>query len=270
MGKKWMIILIVLAAGIIVAVGALGIGKSKKTQTTPAPTAEAVSSFSSSEKVTEAAVSAISAEAIGEKTTGDNVYKVTLINNTQRIITGVTVKDLTESEYPANMRKDGDVFQPNEKRDLYFDATESVKKTEELNRDSSYSDEEKVEPDYTLKVTFDAGKSYELHSFPFGDISEGQLCYDEQEDVCYLTYTSLKSGERVSTLEQEKQRKALAAQNESATVNEGASDGTDTQEDPSYESNPSYEEPTGDTPQEETPSFSVDEQDTYGGDNNTY
>ena len=270
MGKKWMIILIVLAAGIIVAVGALGIGKSKKTQTTPAPTAEAVSSFSSSEKVTEAAVSAISAEAIGEKTTGDNVYKVTLINNTQRIITGVTVKDLTESEYPANMLKDGDVFQPNEKRDLYFDATESVKKTEELNSDSSYSDEEKVEPDYTLKVTFDAGKSYELHSFPFGDISEGQLCYDEQEDVCYLTYTSLKSGERVSTLEQEKQRKALAAQNESATVNEGASDGTDTQEDPSYESNPSYEEPTGDTPQEETPSFSVDEQDTYGGDNNTY
>ncbi|HCE78123.1 MAG TPA: hypothetical protein DEP61_04470, partial [Lachnospiraceae bacterium] len=115
-----------------------------------------------------------------------------------------------------------------------------------------------------------AGKSYELHSFPFGDISEGQLCYDEQEDVCYLTYTSLKSGESVSTLEQEKQLKVLAAQNESATVNEGGSDGTDTQENPSYESDPSYEEPTGDTPQEETPSFSEDEQDTYGGENSTY
>ena len=30
MGKKWMIILIVLTAGIVVAVGALGIGKNKK------------------------------------------------------------------------------------------------------------------------------------------------------------------------------------------------------------------------------------------------
>ena len=44
MGKKWMIILIVLTAGIVVAVGALGIGKNKKkTQMTPAPTEEAVS-----------------------------------------------------------------------------------------------------------------------------------------------------------------------------------------------------------------------------------
>ena len=53
----------------------------------------------------------------------------------------------------------------------------------------------------TFKLTLKMTSTAELHAFPFEDIEKGEICYED--DVAYLTYTSVASKEELNTKEAE-------------------------------------------------------------------
>lgn len=75
-----------------------------------------------------------------------------------------------------------DVYEVGEKRYLFYDAEGEG---------------------YDLWINMVGDWHYTLHDFPFGDIEAGELRYDYDNDVMYVTYTSVSAQEEVSTLESE-------------------------------------------------------------------
>ena len=77
-------------------------------------------------------------KTIGEKPEEDTegVFSVKLKNLTGKVITGVTVKNEKDEEYPDNFLKEEDKFEADEERVLWFDPSAKDKADEE-NKDSS-------------------------------------------------------------------------------------------------------------------------------------
>ena len=145
-------------------------------------------------------------KTIGEKAEGENVFAVKLTNSTEKDITGIAVKGSKEDEYPENMLEEGDVFVQGEKRILYYDAAAVI----EANKAENEVDENRplIRPIYNIQVTFADETVQELHSFPFGDAEEAEVC--QGEEVLYITYTSLAEGTEFNTEEAELMEKQLA------------------------------------------------------------
>lgn len=132
----------------------------------------------------------------------DSEFQVKLTNSTTKNVTGVSVKSSDEAEYPANMLKESDVFKDKESRLLCYTAPKAA----ETPADAKATDKV-LEPAYDIQLTFEDGTTAVLHSFPFGDIEEGEIC---MEDVAYLKYTSVASKEKVDTKGAEQAVKAQA------------------------------------------------------------
>ena len=132
----------------------------------------------------------------------DSEFQVKLTNSTAKNITGVSVKSSDEAEYPANMLKESDVFEDKESRLLCYTAPKAA----EAPADAKATDKV-LEPAYDIQLTFEDGTTAVLHSFPFGDVEEGEIC---MEDVVYLKYTSVASKEKVDTKGAEQAVKAQA------------------------------------------------------------
>ena len=132
----------------------------------------------------------------------DSEFQVKLTNSTAKNITGISVKSSDEAEYPANMLKEADVFEDKESRLLCYTAPKAA----EVSADVKATDKV-LEPAYDIQLTFEDGTTAVLHSFPFGDIEEGEIC---MEDVAYLKYTSVASKEKVDTKGAEQAVKAQA------------------------------------------------------------
>lgn len=132
----------------------------------------------------------------------DSEFQVKLTNSTAKNITGVSVKSSDEAEYPANMLKESDVFEDKESRLLCYTAPKAA----EAPADAKATDKV-LEPAYDIQLTFEDGTTAVLHSFPFGDVEEGEIC---MEDVAYLKYTSVASKEKVDTKGAEQAVKAQA------------------------------------------------------------
>ena len=142
-------------------------------------------------------------KTIGEKPEEDTegVFSVKLKNLTGKVITGVTVKNEKDEEYPDNFLKEEDKFEADEERVLWFDPSAKDKADEE-NKDSSNDtkettdteetktedaktdekaegedkdDAEKEIPKYNIQLTFEDGTTAEIHTFPFGDTEEAEL-----------------------------------------------------------------------------------------------
>lgn len=149
---------------------------------------------------------------IGEEVKGDNVYKVTLVNDTGKDIKNFSIKTGTMEDFGENMLKEDDPFAAKEERVLYYDATDAIKENEEAQKDS----EMQTTPDYTIQLVFEDDAAVELHSFPFGDVKKAKIKIEES--IAYIEYTSIEQDKKVSTLESEKKIKqdqeaaALAAQ----------------------------------------------------------
>jgi hypothetical protein len=146
-------------------------------------------------------------KTIGEKT--EEAFEVKFENNTGKKITGFSVK-LTEDEtYPENMMTNGDVFADGEERILYYKQPDK----EEVQTDTTQLDQTfEMNQGYNIELTFEDGTKAELHAFPFGDIEEGKILFDTNENIAYIEYDSVSTKEKVSTQEAEINTKKLAEQ----------------------------------------------------------
>ena len=133
-------------------------------------------------------------------------FKVEIKNATGKTIKGIAIKQTDEESYPENMLEDGDVFTDQESRNLYYKAPEDTTKeteenTEDMAAESEKAQEKELEQGYDIQLTFEDDSTAELHAFPFEDIEKGEICYED--DVAYLTYTSVASKEELNTKEAE-------------------------------------------------------------------
>ena len=104
------------------------------------------------------------------------------------------------------MLEDGDVFTDQESRNLYYKVPEqstevSEESAEDTAVESEGTQEKELEQGYDIQLTFEDDSTAELHAFPFEDIEKGEICYED--DVAYLTYTSVASKEELNTKEAE-------------------------------------------------------------------
>ena len=135
---------------------------------------------------------------IGEEAEGENILTAKIKNGTGMDITGVSVKYPSLEEYPGSMLPGDEVFADGETRILYYDSTDALEadaaeKTDPEDKDGNI--------DYTIELTFD-DETAVLHNFPFGDAEEIEI--HAKEDVVYLTYRSIATGEPVTTEEAER------------------------------------------------------------------
>lgn len=197
-------------------------------------------------------------KTIGEKPEEDTegVFSVKLKNLTGKVITGVTVKNEKDEEYPDNFLKEEDKFEADEERVLWFDPNAKDKADEE-NKDSSddtkettdteetktedaktdekaegedKDDAEKEIPKYNIQLTFEDGTTAEIHTFPFGDTEEAELHLEGE--VAYIVFDSKDLKKSVNTKETEQ---ALAPKPTEAPAQQTSSQTEDYSYDYSYD-----------------------------------
>lgn len=144
---------------------------------------------------------------IGNEADGENIYKVVLENKTGKDIVGFSIKDSSMTEFPANMLEENDVFENDEKRNLFYDATSAIEAVENQATEED-SSEKALTPQMDIQLTFGDQTSLVLNAFPFGDVEEAQICLEDE--VAFIQYDSLASEEMVSTKEAELKIKAEA------------------------------------------------------------
>ena len=133
---------------------------------------------------------------IGMESDGENVYKVVLENKTGKGIVGFSIKDSSMTEFPENMLEENDIFENDEKRNLFYDAASAVEAAE--NQETGEDGSAKVlNPQMDIQLTFEDQTSLILTAFPFGDVEEAQICLEDE--VAFVQYESLSSEELVST-----------------------------------------------------------------------
>ena len=185
-------------------------------------------------------------KVVGEKSDSKDTFCVTLENGTKQEITAVSVKTGSEEKFPESMMKKGETLAKDEKFELYY-----TPKTEE--ESSGSGDEYFVSPRYDVQLTLKDGKTYVLHGFPFEDIKEGTVLLED--DIAYITYTSVSTKEKIDTKEAERATKeAENGEISVQTEEKPASAAEVVTEEPTYEE-PSYEEPSYEEPSYEEPSY---------------
>lgn len=219
-------------------------------------------------------------KAIGTEKEGDKVYCVKLKNSTGHEITGVSIKTTEEAEFPENMLKDGDIYAKGEERNLYYEVVVSENETESTSEGTADENGEKLlTQGYDVQITFDDGTVKVLHSFPFDDIKEGEICF--QDEVVFLKYQSVTmSDSEVSTkeaelaiLEAEKAEETAATEAAEEYYEENSWDNGGYYEENNvdnggYVNTPVPEAPAPEAPVPEAPAQSPDE--CLGGDALTY
>jgi len=180
-------------------------------------------------------------------------YEVTLINSTGKDIKEISVKTGSESEYPANILES--ILEDSAETVIEYTAPDSNIVVED-------SDTPVISEEYLIKIVFDDDTNAELHQFPFGDIEKGEIIFDD--DTVYVKYTSVSTGDEISTLEAEKMTAQLNAVKEETTEAPKTEPVTETiiieepvQEEPQTEEpvqeEPQQEEPVQEEPQQEEP-----------------
>ena len=141
---------------------------------------------------------------IGTKAKGKYVYKLEAKNESGKNITSFTIYDSGTNTTTANLLKANDAYKNNEKRELYYDAAQAIKKA------SANSDKE-LNPDYAINITFDDQSTAVLHNIPFDDMKDMQIKYDQKNTLYYITYNSKNNKETQSTDQAEISLKEEAA-----------------------------------------------------------
>ncbi len=141
---------------------------------------------------------------IGTKAKGKYVYKLEAKNESGKNITSLTIYDSGTNTTTENLLKANDAYKNNEKRELYYDAAQAIKKA------SANSDKE-LNPDYAINITFDDQSTAVLHNIPFDDMKDMQIKYDQKNTLYYITYNSKNNKETQSTDQAEVSLKEEAA-----------------------------------------------------------
>lgn len=151
---------------------------------------------------------------IGERSDSEDTFRVELTNMTGSVITGFTIKESAEEEYPDNMIPYGEIFEAESMRVLYFTPAEGA------GEEAAPESEKETEAQYDAMITFEDGTVQEWLAIPFGDMTAGELLIEE--NVVYVTYVSVNSGEEINTLEAATQAVALKAEQAAAANGEPA------------------------------------------------
>ena len=122
---------------------------------------------------------------------GNRVYRVHWRNTTDRGIVGVQIKNIYDGSYPDNMIPEGQILPDGGEAELYYDASQEDEGAE-----------------FNIRITFEDGEEKDITSYPFSDMEEGELHYDD--GLLHVTYTSLSTGEKTDTLEREKSLRETA------------------------------------------------------------
>ncbi len=195
----------------LVMSGAVLTGCQDSEESSPAPTETAVTTATPTTEPTQAETEPAttqqpeeSFQSIGTPAQGEGIYAIELTNATDAAITAITISIGGSQDYSANMLEEDDPFAAEETRILYYDTTQDAA-------------EDGEEPDYTLTLTMEGDMVAELHAFPFADMTSGKICYDADEGVAYLVYTSEETDEEVNTHQDEIDYwRALAEEEEQA------------------------------------------------------
>ena len=209
-------------------VGNLTSTPTPKPTATPSPTETPIAIITSSpqsEPVTPLPVSLTPiAEAdahlniIGEKEEGDDVFRIKLVNSTGSALIGFTVIPETAKEMPENLLSRKDPFVDKEERILYY---KKARKKSEIR--------------YDLEVVFEDKSYYRMTDVPLADMKEGVIYHNDQ--VVYIVYISKKTGDQISTKEQE-----LAAHHTVQDENQYDDEDRYDDEDQDYEEDQYYDE----------------------------
>lgn len=165
-------------------------------ETTTTAAAETTTAMTTTTEPEEAAYKIIGTEAEGE-----GIYAIHLTNQTGMEITNFAMEDGAQYS-EENMLEDGDPFVAEEERILYVDTNQAQEDGDEM-------------PSYVVSITVEGDMVYQMHVFPYEDMTDAKLCLEE--GIAYLMYTDIETQEEVSTAEEERAVQAeLAAQAEAA------------------------------------------------------
>ena len=185
-------------AGLLVLACALltGCGKKEEATTTEATTTEATTEATTTEATTEATPVDAEEELPAIGTESADAIKVKLTNKTGKDITGVAVKNMDSETWSDNLLADEDAFADKEKRYLYYtpDASEENSTESEEGEILTYAG-------YDIQLTFADDTTMTLHALSLEDIKEGEILV--AENVCYVSYESAATGEKMDTKESE-------------------------------------------------------------------
>ncbi|MBQ6385060.1 MAG: hypothetical protein IJJ38_02685 [Lachnospiraceae bacterium] len=132
---------------------------------------------------------------IGKKAEGETIHRIVWTNRTGRGIAGVQIKNIYDAEYPDSLMPEGKVLADGETAVLYFDASDK----EEKPADASGKEKK---PEFNIRVTFEDGKKKDMTSYPYAEMDEAELFFDE--DLLHAVYISLETGEEKDTSGREK------------------------------------------------------------------
>lgn len=152
-------------------------------------------------------------KVLGEEKEGSTIVELT--NKTGKEINEIYVKTSDTEEEQQNLLAENETIALNETFKLVFN---SVSDEAEASNDGKV-----ISTEYIVHIAFTNGESCELHSFPVGDIENGTI--NVEEDIVYLVYKSVSTGEEVNTLEAEKAVAELSEADTGASAQTGNSGG---------------------------------------------
>lgn len=197
---------------------------------------------------------------IGTEEEGNS--KIILENKTGKDIKGISVKKSEETEFAENLLTEGDIYSVDEKRYFCYKFQQEAEATGE--------DEKLLTQGYDVQLTFTDDTMAVLHGFPWEDMKEGAVWFEE--DMAYLMYESVSTKEEQNTKETEAALKAQkeaeeAAEKEAqAAAEQAAKQQQQSQSKPQTQQKPSSPAPKPEpTPQPEPTPEPAPEPDTGGG-----
>ncbi len=149
-------------------------------------------------------------ETIGNKT--DDAYEILLTNKSGQDITAISVKSADKKDWPDNMILSGKKFVKDATVKFYYTPSKA-------DSDANAKTDKAVNPAYDVKLTLADGTECQMTDFPFADMEEGTIKYEDK--VAFVEYTSKETKDKVSTKEQEL---GLKAQREKAAADKAKAD----------------------------------------------
>ena len=118
-------------------------------------------------------------------------HKLLLTNRTGEAVTGFSVKPSTDAEFPENMMAADMKVANDETVCLYYTAPEIG--------GAETGSGKMLRTTYEFSVTNESGREIRISGLIFDDIQQAELCFEDE--VGFIKYVSIESGEEISTKE---------------------------------------------------------------------
>lgn len=147
-------------------------------------------------------------KTLGAKAEGENVVRMLLVNRTGLKIHDFCIKDSSMADFGPDVMAEGDIFENEETRAVYYDATNAVKAQENAaSGQAAGENQTPLVPSYDFKLTFEDQSVMILHSVPFGDTESANIRIED--NTAYLIFESKALKKQVNTLDAERAAKNM-------------------------------------------------------------